>query len=472
MTTDIERLLAAAADDSEHPPTTDVDDLLIRARRSVRRTRIATVSTAVLTTGIIITGVATWSANRTAGDGPVGKPTTGRTITVDVRTGRIVDDETGHLVQPPPPVSQLSDNSLRDQCKRADQEYRDSEHEHGSNTFDKAGPLDNNWKVVVKTGAGVAAQATFLSPDNSIASTCTLIGPSKAQSYGRFQTKAITGQAPSEADLNVPRVPSDVREVLVDFEGKSDPQQAVVGEDGFYSLGPATRTVRVHRIRGYDAAGHKTYDVTIPPIPTTPVQPPVPSNVTLKIATPVTPDAVMTKDPLTGKALAPAPPVSPLTDEQVTTRCRGVDDIYRQGSGHDQRDTDAGPVTKNWKVALKTGTGDKLTAVLISPDRKVFAWCHLLAATAKGPYDYTRGTVQANGKFRDAFEFLMVPDGVAQLVVDLPTQGPTRALISNGFYIWGLTGGNSNLKPVRVRGYDAHGRQIYTAQKNIDTDFD
>lgn len=472
MTTDIERLLAAAADDSEHPPTTDVDDLLIRARRSVKRTRIATVSTAVLTTGVIITGVATWSANRTAGDGPVGTPTTGRTVTMDVRTGRIVDDETGQLVQPPPPVSRQSDNSLRDQCKRADQEYRNAEHEHGSNTFDKAGPLDNSWKVVVKTGSGVAAQATFLAPDNSIASTCTLIGPGKAQTYGRFRTKAITGQAPSEADLNVPRVPSDVRAVLVNFEGESDPQQAVVGEDGFYSLGAAARSARVQRIRGYDAAGHKIYDVTIPPIPTTPAQPAAPPNVTLKTADPVTPDSVLTKDPLTGKPLAPAPPVSPLTDEQVTTRCRSVDDIYRQGSGHDQQDTNAGPVTKDWKVALKTGTGDKLTAVLISPDRKVFAWCHMLAPTAKGAYDYTRGAVQANGRFPNAFEFLMVPDGVAQLVVDLPTQGPTRALISNGFYIWGLTGGNSNLKRVRIRGYDAHGRQIYAVLKTIDTDFD
>ena len=65
MSTDIERLLAAAADDADQPLTTDVDDLLVRARRSVRKTRIATVSTAVLTTGVIIAGVATWSANRT-----------------------------------------------------------------------------------------------------------------------------------------------------------------------------------------------------------------------------------------------------------------------------------------------------------------------------------------------------------------------------------------------------------------------
>ncbi|HEY3558812.1 MAG TPA: hypothetical protein VGL05_15175 [Kribbella sp.] len=473
MSTDIERLLAAAADDTDRPLTTDVDDVLARARRSVKRSRIATASTAVLTAGVIIGGISTWSANRTDSDGPVGTPTPDRTITIDVKTGRVIDDETGKLVQPPPPVSQQSDGSLRDQCRQADQEYLDAEREHGSNTFDKAGPLDGSWKVMVKAGSGTAAQVTFLSPDQSIAGICTLTDVGKAAAYGRFRTKAITGQVPSEADLNAPRVPSDVREVLVDFDGKGGLRQALVGQDGFYSLGAGPLTGRVQRVRGYDAAGHKIYDVVIPAIPTAPARPSVPSNVTLKTAAPVVPDAVLTKDPLTGKTLVPAPPVSPLTDEQVTTRCRGVDDIYF-GQGHqpDPVIDAAGPLTKDWKVALKTGTGDKLTAVLISPDRKVFAWCHMLGTTAKGPYDYTRGAVQADGKFADSFDFGMVPDGVAQLVVDLPTQGPTRALISNGFYIWGLTGGNSNLKPIRIRGYDAHGKQIYTTTKLIDVDFD
>ncbi|GAA1595805.1 MULTISPECIES: hypothetical protein [Kribbella] len=472
MSTDIERLLAAAADDTDRPLSTDVDDLLVRARRSVRKTRIATVSTAVLTTGAIIAGVTTWSANRTDGNGPVGTPTPGVTLTIDVKTGQILDDETGKPVLAPPPVSNLSDAELRDRCKPGDQEFRDAAQEHGGNDPDKAGTLAADWKVMVKSGTGDSAQATFLSPDGSIAATCMLSGVSLVQAYGRFPTKAITGQVPSEASLNAPRVPADVSRVVVNLEGGGEARQALVGADGFYSLGDLPLPSRIQRIRGYDAAGHKTYDVTIPTPETARVQPTVPSNVTLKTAAPVIPDAVLTKDPLTGKALVPAPPASPLTDDQVRTRCRGVDDIYMQNPSGDPRITAAGPLTKDWKVALKTGTGDKLTAVLISPDRKVFAWCHMLGATAKGPYDYTRGAVQANGKFADSFDFGMVPDGVAQLVVDLPKQGPTRALVSNGFYIWGLTGGNSDLQNVRVRGYDAHGKQIYTATKQIDADFD
>jgi hypothetical protein len=222
----------------------------------------------------------------------------------------------------------------------------------------------------------------------------------------------------------------------------------------------------------------KVYDqVTKPYSP--PSQATVDPTVTVKTADPITPQVVLTKDPQTGKALAPAPPVSPLTDEQVTTRCRAVDDIYFKDLENGGAATAAnavikaaGPVTSSWKVALKTGTGDKLTAVLISPDKRVFAWCHMLTPTAKGAYDYTRGAVQANGKFADNFDFEMVPDGVAQIIVDLPKQGPTRALISNGFYTWGLTGGNAGIQKVRVRGFDAQGKKVYDKQQQVDADFD
>ncbi|TDO52103.1 hypothetical protein EV651_118123 [Kribbella sp. VKM Ac-2571] len=469
MTTDIERLLAAAADDSEQPLTTGVDDLLVRARRSVRKTRIATISTAVLTTGVIIAGVATWSANRNETTGPADGPR----LTLDPATGRVIKDEAGAQVQAPPPVSQLSDADLRVQCKQADKEYVDFLREHGANPLDKGQPLDARWKVVVKAGTGNRVQAMFLSPDQSIVSTCTLMSVGQAQSYGRVSTKAGASIKASGGVAN--RVPDGVREVLVDVDGQTGPRQALLGENGFYSVGfDASTSGRVRQVRGYDEQGRKVFEYTRPSLPTAATERPVPDSVTVKTAEPITPNVVLTKDPLTGKALAPPPPVSPLTDEQITTRCRQVDDIYFNGSSgaQDPRIKAAGPVTKEWQVALKTGIGNKLTAVLISPDKKVYAWCHMLASTAKGAYDYTRSAVQANGKFADDFSFGMVPDGVAQIVVDLPKQGPTRALISNGYYIWGLTGGNSDIKNVRVRGYDAQGKQVYTAKKDVDADFD
>ena len=479
MSTDIERLLAAAADDADQPLGTDVDELLTRARRSVRRTRIATVSTAVLTTGVIIAGAATWSANHSDDDGLAGTPKN-QTITIDATTGAVVDHETGRQVGPPPPVSPLSDAEVYRRCVQYDRENVTFLQEHKANVWDKAGPITPQWKVVFKSGDRSLLSAGFLSPDRSIVSTCTMDAPQKPFTNGRLSTTEVEPRSvngvPQAVESGALIPVAGAARVLVETNDDGLPRQALVGSDGFYTLGydGSPRGVRgIKRIRAYDADGKKIWQFDYK-APARPTPPSVPSSVTVKTAEPVTPEVVVRKDPLTGKALAPPPPVSPLTDEQITTRCRGVDDIYFSGSRSpvDPRIKAAGPVTKDWQVALKTGTGNKLTAVLVSPDKRVYAWCHMLGATAKGAYDYTRGAVQANGKFADTFEFGMVPDGVAQLVVDLPKQGPTRALISNGFYIWGLTGGNSDIQSVRVRGYDARGKQIYDTKKDVDADFD
>jgi hypothetical protein len=54
--------------------------------------------------------------------------------------------------------------------------------------------------------------------------------------------------------------------------------------------------------------------------------------------------------------------------------------------------------------------------------------------------------------------------------VDLPTTGPVKALISNGYFVWGLMGGNSDLQNVRIRGYDAQGKKVYDAKHEVDAD--
>ncbi|MEV5961365.1 hypothetical protein AB0L70_06340 [Kribbella sp. NPDC051952] len=483
MSNDIERLLADAADDSDQPMHTTVDDLLIRARRSVRHRRIATAATAALTTAAVIGGMATWSATRSESEGPAGTPS-GQTITIDAKTGRIVDNETGKTVTPAPPVSPLSDAEALARCRQYDRENVDFLREHKANVWDKAGPIDARWKVVVKSGNQNELIAMFLAPDKSLVATCDMDAPKKPRTNGRISTEVVKQLDPDkpQAVANGLRVPvPGVARVLVDLEGQNSPHEALVGTDGFFTIGyrgDEDMRLVLRRIRAYDANGKKVWEQVTPPVtfPSSTVKPVDPA-VTVKTAEPIQPDVVLTKDPATRKALAPPPPVSPLTDEQITTRCRGVDDIYFKDAGrapgnpNDSVIKAAGPVTKDWKVALKTGTGDKLTAILISPDKRVFAWCHMLGTTAKGPYDYTRGAVQADGKFADHFEWAMVPDGVAQIVVDLP-KGPTRALVSNGFYIWGLTGGNSGLKQVRVRGFDAKGKQVYDAKKQLDVDFD
>lgn len=480
MNNDIEHLLATAADDTDRPLTTDVDDLLIRARRSVRRTRIATASTAVLTTAAIIGGIATWSATRDESAGPAGTPT-GQTITIDVKTGRIVDNETGKTVVPAPPMSPLPDAEVLDRCARYDLAYQRLAHSERK-TIDHAGPINGRWKVLVKSGDQSVLNALLLSPDKSIVATCTMSGPTKPDSLARSGAATVEERSRYRNPLTMQegfRVPvPGVSRVLLDIAGESSPREALVGTDGYATLGHLgkdNKLITLNRIRGYDSSGKKVYDQTPKPFaaPARTVDP----AVTVKTAQAITPVVVLTKEPGTGRPLIAAPPVSPLTDEQVTTRCEGVDEIYFKDLDKGGVNTDdavikaAGPISRAWQVALKTGTGDKLTALLISPDKRVFAWCHMLTPTAKGAYDYTRGAVQADGKFAKSPDFAMVPDGVAQIVVDLPT-GPTRALMSNGFFIWGLTGGNSNIKSVRVHGYDAQGKQIYNQPMDLDVDFD
>ena len=477
MSTDLERLLAAAADDSDQPLHTDVGDILVRARRSVRKSRIAAASTAIVTTAAILGGIAAWSATRSESDGPAGTPKN-QTITIDAKTGRIVDNETGKTVVPAPPVSPLSDAEVLRRCKPYDPAYLHRAQTH--RTMDKAGHVDGRWKIVVKSGDQSVLNALLLSPDKSIVFICTMSGPQKPQGLQRTMATEILFRSrirqPQTVEQGLQISAPGVTRALVDIAGESSPREALVGTDGFLILGNPGKNdklITVNRIRGYDAGGTKVYDqVTKPYAP--PSQPTVDPAVTVKTADPITPQVVLTKDPHSGKALAPAPPVSPLSDDQIRDRCRlweheiATNPAYGGQGPQDPRAKAAGPITSSWDVALKTGTGDKFTAVLISPDQRVAVWCHMTKPTAKGgESDYTRHAVDADGKVADNLGFAMVPAGVAQMVIDLPT-GPTRVLMANGFYTWGLTGGNSDIKTVQVRGYDAQGKQVYDAKKQVD----
>ncbi|MEV0285199.1 hypothetical protein AB0H36_13905 [Kribbella sp. NPDC050820] len=487
---DIERLLDAASDDADQPLRHSVDDILVRGRRSVRRGRIAVASTAVLTTVAIIGGIAAWSNTVNDSADPAGDPKT-QTITVDAKTGQVVDNESGRQAAAPPPVSPLSDAEVLQRCKQFDNEYVQSNKERGSNSFDKAGPIDARWKVLVKSGDQNRLQALFLAPDRSIVSTCTMDGPQRPKINGRYSTTESFAKIAGSSDDQPQAVAAKVRipvdgvaRVLVDFVGEKAPRQALVGPDGFFTLGypdweqfyrpspdASGRTSRpeptLQRVRAYDAGGRRIYDWKYKPVEL-PQQPTVPADRKIQLAAPITPEVVLTKDPATGKALQPAPPVSPVSDDSIRTRCKKPDDAYfKDGvpSGQDERTYDAGKLTPDWKVALKTGTGIDFTALLVSPGENVVAWCHMYDQADH--YDYSRGGVPATGKFGVGLEWGQVPDGVAQIVVDLPS-GPVRALISNGFFIWGLTGGNSDVKNVRVRGFDAQGKQVYDAKHDVD----
>lgn len=262
---DIDELLAAAADDTDRPLRYSVDDIVQRGRHSVRRRRIASVSTAVLTTAAIVSGAAAWSANRSESVGPVGTPT-GQTITIDVKTGRVIDDETGKTVVPPPPVSPVSDAEILERCKQYDLEQVQFLKERHANVYDKAGPINAQWKVVLKAGERNMLDAVFLSPDRSIASTCTMDKPKYIRTNGRISTTEVMPRDESDqpqAISNGIRVPAGVTRVLVDQAGEISPREALMGADGFFTVGhpvAAEEPWRTTRIRGYDATGKKVFE--------------------------------------------------------------------------------------------------------------------------------------------------------------------------------------------------------------------
>ena len=268
--TDIDHLLAAAADDTDRPLPYSVDDIVERGRRSVRNHRIATIATAALTTAAILGGLATWSANRSNGVGPVGPPA-GQTITIDVKTGKVIDNETGKTVTPPPPVSPLSDAEVLSRCVQYDREYVDFIKEHKANRYDQAGVINSRWKVVLKTGDQNKLNAYFLAPDQSIASTCTMDGPKRPQTNGRISTKPLEVTADSKrpgSDLpqtqdNGIQAPSGVTRVLVDIAGESSSRGALMGADGYFTIGQigsGNEPRKITRFRGFDAAGQKVYE--------------------------------------------------------------------------------------------------------------------------------------------------------------------------------------------------------------------
>ncbi len=79
---------------------------------------------------------------------PAGTPP-GQTITIDVKTGRIVDNETRKAIVPAPPVSPLSDAVIIQRCMWTGEAQLPLMRQRGM-SYDKAGTVNSRWKVVMK----------------------------------------------------------------------------------------------------------------------------------------------------------------------------------------------------------------------------------------------------------------------------------------------------------------------------------
>lgn len=166
MTTEIEDLLAEAADDTAQPLHHSIDDVIRRGRRGVRLRRAGVAAVSAIAVGTVATGITTWSGdNATGGIQPAAGPTgqapepPQTTVTIDVKTGKTLP------LQPPP--SKLTDAQIIKRCKVLDDQWQRGSHKAGGGTGSISG-----WKVAVNQAKGSWLRAILVSPDHKRWAVC------------------------------------------------------------------------------------------------------------------------------------------------------------------------------------------------------------------------------------------------------------------------------------------------------------
>ncbi|TCC61028.1 hypothetical protein E0H73_17375 [Kribbella pittospori] len=147
MSTDLEQLMIQAADDTDHPLQTSVEDIVRRGRRTTRITRAATVGTTLLTTAAVVAGITAWTAHRGGSAQPAGAPGVGVALQ--------------------PAASTLTDAQIISRCGPLDDQWQLGHHKAGGGTGTIAG-----WKVAVSQAAGTWIRAILVSPDKKRWAIC------------------------------------------------------------------------------------------------------------------------------------------------------------------------------------------------------------------------------------------------------------------------------------------------------------
>ncbi|GAB3934146.1 hypothetical protein GCM10029976_042680 [Kribbella albertanoniae] len=256
---DIQSLLNAAADDSNKPETVDIDTVLRRGRRTVRRRRIMAAA------GVSI-GLAAGAVGITAAPSLLSAP-------VPVAASGAAGSDTAEYAVKPPTISPLTSGEILRRCLQGDREALEFNKSYKVNTHDTAGPINSKWPLKVKTGVGDAFMAIFVSPDGSTAATCRSAGY-KAEMRGvgnvsRMSTTLVFEKSePNKLTMTQQsgiQVPENVARVLVSLVGEKTPREALMSEtDGFYTIGWPRRDEGAPpvsaQVRGYDAKGVLIYD--------------------------------------------------------------------------------------------------------------------------------------------------------------------------------------------------------------------
>ncbi|ADB32319.1 hypothetical protein Kfla_3258 [Kribbella flavida DSM 17836] len=181
---------------------------------------------------------------------------------------------------------------------------------------------------------------------------------------------------------------------------------------------------------------------------------------------PASPTTV-TMDAKTGKVLPDKQlPQSTLSAAQVVARCKPQDRNYQQGS---QKAAGGGsdPIS-NWTVAVTQGTGSWFHAILVSPDRKRYAYCldNAEPGVASPGDDYLRQSVTADKPYvvyADRYGAKgVVPPGIAKIEFRTVDGVVSPAVIRDGFFLWYSTRTTVGdpMAPIWAVFSDARGREV------------
>jgi hypothetical protein len=248
MRTEIEDLLADAADDSAQPLHHSIDDIIRRGRRGTRLRQAGTITASALTVGAIVGVFTLWPSGGAHPNGGTVQPagpaattsstpsspgstrsspvarTPGATLTMDA--------ETGQLLQPP--ASKLTDAQIIARCKQADDDFLSSTSNKVGGGTDKI----DNWKVRITQGQDTWFRAILQSPDGKRIARCQVRFGGSGAPGGYYDRNAVVPTPPfkvwTDGDGSWGQIPQNVARVT--FQVADGPLMEATVTKGFYVL--------------------------------------------------------------------------------------------------------------------------------------------------------------------------------------------------------------------------------------------